>query len=415
MKISRNPAYKAIHTNKDKRYVIITGGRGSGKSFEVATSLVLQTYAARQRILFTRLTMTSAHLSIIPEFIEKLELLGVEHVFNINKTEIFNKETNSDIIFKGIKTSSGDQSANLKSISGVNTWVMDEAEELVDEETFDKIDFSIRVKDQKNTIYLILNPTTKEHWIWKRFFEGHCEYKEIDGCQIPISTHPQVLHLHTTYLDNLKNLNESFLENIKHLKKTNFPKYEQVVIGGWRAKPEGVVFERWKQGKFNEKLNYVWGMDFGYAIDPTSLVKCAVETFTDEAGINEQNILYMQEYCYKPNMTTDDILDLLARYVKKHELIVADCAEPRLIAEIRQNGYNIIPARKGKDSIMAGISKMQDYELIVSPASSNLMMELDNYAWDKDKGKPIDNYNHIIDAVRYAMEQLSQIATFYFK
>jgi len=213
----------------------------------------------------------------------------------------------------------------------------------------------------------------------------------------------------------LKNLNESFLENIKHLKKTNFPKYEQVVIGGWRAKPEGVVFERWKQGKFNEKLNYVWGMDFGYAIDPTSLVKCAVETFTDEAGVNEQNILYMQEYCYKPNMTTDDILDLLARYVKKHELIVADCAEPRLIAEIRQNGYNIIPARKGKDSIMAGISKMQDYELIVSPASSNLMMELDNYAWDKDKGKPIDNYNHIIDAVRYAMEQLSQIATFYFK
>ena len=81
MKISRNPAYKAIHTNKDKRYVIITGGRGSGKSFEVATSLVLQTYATRQRILFTRLTMTSAHLSIIPEFIEKLELLGVEHVF----------------------------------------------------------------------------------------------------------------------------------------------------------------------------------------------------------------------------------------------------------------------------------------------------------------------------------------------
>ena len=408
-KIQRNPAYKKIHTNKDKRYVIITGGRGSGKSFEIATSLVLQTYDRSQRILFTRLTMTSAHLSIIPEFIEKLELLGVDHVFNINKTEITNKQTGSDIIFKGIKTSSGDQSANLKSISGVNTWVMDEAEELMDEETFDKIDFSIRVKGQKNTIYLILNPTTKEHWIWKRFFEGHCKYIEIDGCQIPISTHPQVLHLHTTYLDNMNNLNESFLENVEMMKKTNFPKYEQVVIGGWRQKPEGVVFERWKQGKFNDKLNYVWGMDFGYAIDPTTLTKCAVETIEDE------NYLYMKEYCYKANMTTDDILALLERYVKKHELIVADSAEPRLIQEIRLSGYNIIPARKGKDSIMAGISKMQDYNLVVDPDSRNLMTEFDNYAWDKDKGKPIDNYNHSIDGIRYAMEQLSQVATFYFK
>jgi len=261
-KIRRNPAYKALHTNTDKRYVIITGGRGSGKSFEVSTGLVLQTYEEKQRVLFTRLTMTSAHLSIIPEFVEKLDLLDVEHVFNVNRAEITDKMTKSDIIFKGIKASSGDQSANLKSISGVNTWVMDEAEELMDEATFDKIDFSIRVKEQKNTIYLILNPTTKEHWIWKRFFENNHKFTEIDGCQIPISTHPQVLHLHTTYLDNIGNLNESFLENIAHMRKNNFPKYEQVVIGGWRQKPEGVVFDRWSQEKFNSRIPYVWVMDF---------------------------------------------------------------------------------------------------------------------------------------------------------
>ena len=411
-KIKRNPAYKAIHTNKDKRYVIITGGRGSGKSFEIATGLVLQTYEQKQRVLFTRLTMTSAHLSIIPEFVEKLDLLDVNHVFNVNRAEITNKMTGSDIIFKGIKASSGDQSANLKSISGVNTWVMDEAEELVDEATFDKIDFSIRVKDQKNTIYLILNPTTKEHWIWKRFFENTHKFIEIDGCQIPISTHPQVLHIHTTYLDNLENLNESFLENVEMMKKNNFPKYEQVVIGGWRQKPEGVVFERWRQDKFNDRIPHVWGMDFGYAVDPTTLIKCAVEIDDD----NEENKkLYMKEYCYKPQMSTDDILELLARYVKKQELIVADCAEPRLINEIRQNGWSIMPARKGKDSIMAGISKMQDYELIIDPSSTNLMTEFDNYAWDETKGKPIDMYNHGIDAIRYAMEQLAQTASFYFK
>lgn len=409
-KIKRNPAYKAIHTNLDKRYVIITGGRGSGKSFEVATSLVCQTYEEKQRVLFTRLTMTSAHLSIIPEFIEKLELLGVEKVFNVNKAEITNKLTNSDIIFKGIKTSSGDQSANLKSISGVNTWVMDEAEELNDEETFDKIDFSIRVKGQKNTIYLILNPTTKEHWIWKRFFEGNCKYVDIDGCQVPISTHPQVLHIHTTYLDNLDNLNESFLENVRAIKDSNFPKYEQIMIGGWRAKPEGVIFENWRQDKFNDRLPYVWGMDFGYAIDPTTLIKCAIKK-EDE----EDNKLYVKEYCYKSGMSTDDILNILSRFVKKHELIVADCAEPRLINEIRMSGYNIIPARKGKDSIMAGISKMQDYTICIDGDSSNLMTEFDNYAWDSDKNKPIDNYNHAIDSIRYAMEQLAQTSTFYFK
>ena len=408
-KIKRNPAYKAIHSNMDKRYVIVTGGRGSGKSFEISTGLVLQTYEEKQRVLFTRLTMTSAHLSIIPEFVEKLDLLGVEQVFNVNRTEITNKLTKSDIIFKGIKASSGDQSANLKSISGVNTWVMDEAEELMDEATFDKIDFSIRVKEQKNTIYLILNPATKEHWIWKRFFEGNYELRDIDGCQVPMSTHPQVLHIHTTYLDNIGNLSQSFLDNIAHMKATNFPKYEQVVIGGWRQKPEGVVFESWKAGEFNDRLPYVWGMDFGYAIDPTTLTKCAIETKDDE------NYLYMKEYCYKPAMSTDDILNLLARHVKKHELIVADCAEPRLINEIRQNGYMIIPARKGKDSIMAGISKMQDYNLIADVDSKNLMTELDNYAWEVDKGKPIDNYNHCIDGIRYAMEQLAQTASFYFK
>lgn len=408
-KIKRNPAYKAIHNNTNKRYVIVTGGRASGKSYELSISALLQTYQEKQRILFTRLTMTSAHLSIIPEFVEKLDLLGVEQVFNVNRAEITNKLTGSDIIFKGIKASSGDQTANLKSISGVNTWIMDEAEELTDEDTFDKIDFSIRTKGQKNTIYLILNPTTKEHWIWKRFFEGNYELRDIDGCQVPISTHPQVLHIHTSYLDNLQNLNESFLENVAHMKANNFPKYEQVVIGGWRQKPEGVVFESWKVGEFNDRLPYVWGMDFGYAIDPTTLTKCAIETKDDE------NYLYMKEYCYKPAMSTDDILALLARYVKKHELIVADCAEPRLINEIRQNGYSIIAARKGKDSIMAGISKMQDYNLVVDFDSRNLMTELDNYAWDEAKGKPIDNYNHCIDGIRYSMEQLAQTATFYFK
>jgi len=124
----------------------MTGGRGSGKSFAVNTFLVLLTYERGTKTLFTRYTMTSASMSIIPEFREKLELMGVEDQFEITKTEITNKITGSSIYFSGIKTASGDQTAKLKSIQGINTFVLDEAEELQDELSFDKIDYSIRSK-----------------------------------------------------------------------------------------------------------------------------------------------------------------------------------------------------------------------------------------------------------------------------
>ena len=104
-------------------------------------------------------------MSIIPEFIEKLELLNIFDDFYITKDEIKNKRSGSKIIFKGIKTSSGDQTANLKSLQGVTTFVLDEAEELTSEDTFDKIDLSVRQQGSHNRVILILNPTSKEHWI----------------------------------------------------------------------------------------------------------------------------------------------------------------------------------------------------------------------------------------------------------
>ena len=113
------------------------------------------------RILFTRFTMTSAHLSIIPEFLEKIGLLGFDEVFSINKAEVLNTSNQSDILFRGIRTSAGNQSASLKSLQGISTWVLDEAEELIDEDIFDTIDLSIREKDIQNRIILILNPVTK--------------------------------------------------------------------------------------------------------------------------------------------------------------------------------------------------------------------------------------------------------------
>ena len=172
MNIDINEKYQPLFDNENKnRYFVITGGRGSSKSFSVALKLLLLTYEKGHKVLFTRYTMISAHSSIIPEFIEKIELLGKEKDFRITKDEIINLTTGSLIMFKGIKTSSGNQTAALKSLNGVTTFVVDEAEELVDEVMFDKIDLSVRSKTHQNRCILILNPTTREHWIYKRFFE----------------------------------------------------------------------------------------------------------------------------------------------------------------------------------------------------------------------------------------------------
>src|SRR6478752_4765290 len=168
--ITLNKKYEVLFKN-DTRYFIITGGRGSSKSFGVGTFTNLLSFEQGHKILFTRQTMTSAHLSIIPEFQEKIDLMELNPYFETKKSEILNTVSKSEIIFKGIKTSSGDQTANLKSLQGVTTWILDEAEELTNETIFDKINLSIRQKGKQNRIILILNPATKEHWIYKKFFE----------------------------------------------------------------------------------------------------------------------------------------------------------------------------------------------------------------------------------------------------
>ena len=139
--IKLNDKYSPLFAN-DTRFFIITGGRGSAKSFAIGTFATALSFEVGHKILFTRKTMTSAHLSIIPEFQEKVDIMDVGDVFEINRNEIVNKSSKSEIIFKGLKTSSGDQTANLKSLQGVTTWILDEAEEEQDEENFDKINLS---------------------------------------------------------------------------------------------------------------------------------------------------------------------------------------------------------------------------------------------------------------------------------
>ena len=370
------------------RYFIVTGGRGSGKSFAINTLLTLLTYEQGHKILFTRYTLRAASISIIPEFIEKLELQKIEQDFHITKDEIINKQTGSKILFRGIKTSSGDQTANLKSLQGVTTWVLDEAEELTDESIFDKIDLSIRQKDKDNRVILILNPTTKENFIYQRFFEARGVK---DGSN---TTKEDTTYIHTTYLDNIENLSESYIKQIEQMKDRRPNRYKHTILGSWLDKAEGVIYTNWTLGEFKQVGKIVFGQDYGFSNDPSTLIKTSID--------KDNKIIYVQQCFYQTKLTTSEIAILNKKFAGDN-LIVGDSAEPRLINELSRDN-KVVPAIKGQGSITYGISLLQDYDLIIDPDSVELIKELNNYCrLEKKSQTPCDNWNHCLDALRYSI------------
>lgn len=389
--IDLNDKYIPLFKNKT-RYNVITGGRGSGKSFGINVFLLNLTYESGHKILFTRYTMSSANTSIIPEFVEKIDMMGVNAHFRITKDEITNMQTGSSIIFKGIRTSSGNQTAALKSLNGITTFVVDEAEELDDEGTFDKIDFSIRSLNKQNRVILILNPTTKEHWIYQRFFLGNIVDEGFNGSK------GDTTYIHTTYRDNKDNLSQSFLARILDMKAKRPDKYQHQILGGWLAKAEGTIIRNWKVGDYIQMEKTIYGQDFGFSEDPTTLVKISVDDFNSR--------VYVKEIYGKTGLSTSDIANM-NRAECGLDLIVCDSSEPRLIKELKKKGLNIQPAVKKSGSILSGIALMQDYEIIVDPRSKGVIKEFNNYVWHEKGVRPIDKFNHFCDAIRYALMRLT--------
>ncbi|WP_294618866.1 phage terminase large subunit [uncultured Bacteroides sp.] len=394
--------YHPLYEDKEKFIILITGGRGSGKSFNASTFIERLTFEMTEaekivhQIPYTRYTMVSAGMSIIPEMMEKIELDGTTKYFKTTKTDIVNKMTNSRIMFRGIKTSSGNQTAKLKSIQGITTFVCDEAEEWTSKDEFDKIMLSIRKKSIQNRIIIIMNPCDSNHFIYKKYIEKTHKLVEIDGVQVQISTHPNVLHIHTTYFDNLENLSPEFLKEIEDMKANNPEKYAHVVIGRWADVAEGAVFKRIgivKEFPTNAK-KVALGLDFGFTHDPSAIVKCGIV----------DNDLYLDKLCYKTDMVSSDLI----KELRKESLFVyADCATPRLIQEIANGGIIIYPVQKGDGSIVAGIDKIKDFDnIFVTERSYNLIHEGRNYVWAKDKdgnyiNEPEDHDNHCWDAIQY--------------
>lgn len=389
--------YLPMYEDTDHFIYLITGGRGSGKSFNVGTFLERLTFEEGHTILDCRYTMTAASISVIPEFVEKVELDGTEEFFDITKTDIVNRVSGSRLLFRGIKTSSGNQTAKLKSIQGISTFVCDEAEEWTRENDFDKMVLSIRQKDVQNRVIIVMNPTDSSHFIYRKYIEKTHKTVEFDGVPVQISTHPNVLHIHTTYLDNLENLSDQFIQEVEQMKRENPEKYAHVVMGRWVDVAEGAIFKNISVVKeFPADCEKVaLGQDFGYTNDQTAIVKCGVKG----------NELYIDELCYKTYMLTKDIIEELKKH--KQYKVMSESADPRLITEIHNAGILIYPVDKSGNSIIAGIEKMREYKIHVTERSYNVLQEFRNYVWDKDKdGKPINRpadgqQDHCMDAIRY--------------
>ena len=386
--IELNPKYKPL-LDSPSRYFVVTGGRGSGKSYSVNLMALLLTFEPNQNILFTRYTMTSAYTSIIPEFRDKIEQLELEEYFDINRTEITNRLTGNIIYFKGLKTGSGNQTAALKSLSNITTWICDEAEEIPDNELFTKIDYSIRSKETQNRVIMVLNPATKEHWIYQRFFQ---EAGVNGGAN---ETKDNTTYIHTTYLDNIENLGESFLASMDVMKERRPSEYNHTILGGWREKAEGVIFTDWSIGQYVSQGLDVFGADFGFSTDPSTLLSTSI----DKANKR----IYVKEYLNKPNMNTSQLGVVFSQSAGR-STIVGDSAEPRLISELKRY-CNIVPTIKGQGSVNYGIALLQDYHLVIDPSSTNIIKELNNYQWsDKKSETPLQNgFDHQLDTLRYAV------------
>lgn len=221
------------------RYLLLEGGRGSAKSWHAALALLNLTYEDGHVILYTRWTMVSAEISIIPEFKEKIALLGREEDFEIGATDIVNRHTGSRILFRGIKTSQGNQTASLKSIHGVTVWVLDEAEEMPDEATFDKIDLSLRTRLRPNRVWIIQNPPDEQHWIRKRWHRA----PELVSPDAPVCAagirgcvhREDTEYLHVSWEANRANLEPKWIETAERMRLEHPSRYAHV-FGGHYAK-----------------------------------------------------------------------------------------------------------------------------------------------------------------------------------
>lgn len=383
------------------RYRVCKGSRGSKKSKTTALNLIVRTmqYPDANTLVIRKVFRTLKD-SCFTELKWAINRLGVDEFWEAKESplELTYKPTGQKIYFRGL-----DDPLKITSIAvekGYLCWLwIEEAYEILNEQDFDMLDESIRGAIPEETglfkqITLIFNPWNERHWIKRRFFDVKSD---------------DILAMTTNYMCN-EWLDDTDRRVFEEMKIRNPRRYRVAGLGEWGV-VEGLVYENWQEQYFDvgeilkiKGIQSAFGLDFGYTQDPTAL-------FCGLVDKNERKI-YVFDELYEKALTNRMIYEHIKSMGYSKERIKADAAEPKSIDELREFGlYHVRAARKGKDSINNGIQYIQDYEIIVHPKCVNFLTEISNYIWEEDKfgkkiNRPIDDFNHLMDAMRYALEDI---------
>ena len=391
--------YNRFHHSRNF-YRVVKGGRGSKKSKSTALDYIYKMlkYPWANLLVVRRFSNTNKQ-STYTDLKWAANRLKVSHLFKFNESlpEITVKATGQKILFRGL-----DDPLKITSITvdnGLLAWLwLEEAYQVENKDKFDTLVESIRGSvDDKNffkQITVTFNPWSERHWLKSAFFDEETRFNDVFADT-------------TTYRDN-EWLDQQDIDRYEDLWRTN-PRRAAVVANGDWGVAEGLVFENYTIKDFNIMATIkrvgetTAGLDFGFTHDATTFPRLAVDLDNKELWIYAEH--------YEHAMTTDDIYNMIVDADMKNALITADSAEQRLIAELRAKGISrITPSVKGAGSINAGIDFMKQFKIYIHPSCVKTIEEFDTYIYKQDKdgkwlNEPIDANNHIIDAIRYALER----------
>ena len=376
------------------RYRVVKGSRASKKSKTTALWFIwnMMKYPEANTLVI-RKTFRTLKDSCFKELKWAVKRLKVEHLwdFTLSPLEATYKPTGQKIYFRGL-----DDPLKVTSIAvevGCLCWMwIEEAYEIMKEDDFNILDESIRGKTPPGLfkqITITFNPWNERHWLKKRFFDNPDE---------------ETLAITTNYKCN-EWLDEADLKVFETMMKNNPRRYAVAGLGGWGI-VDGLVYENWREEAFSiddiKNCESAFGLDFGYTNDPSAF-------FCGFIDVQEKK-LYVWDEIYQKGMSNKRIYDAITDAGYNKERITGDSAEPKSIDELKGYGLRIKGAEKGKDSIKNGIQWIQDLEIIIHPRCVNFLTEISNYTWDKDRfgtklNVPIDDFNHLMDAMRYALEK----------
>ncbi len=383
--------------NCKKRYRVLKGGKGSKKSSVTALNFIYRLMKYKNtNLLVVRAVMNTHKNSTFAVLSWAQKRLNVERFWHnsVSNMEMTYLPTGQKIIFRGADDVL--KLAGLTVDTGTINFVwIEEAFEIAREEDFDKLDLTVpRGKTDKGIFKqttLTFNPWSSEHWLKKRFFDTK-------------SSNAQVFS--TNYLCN-EFLDATDRLVFERMKETNARKYAVAGLGEWGV-AEGLVFENWsvehKEIKKSDNLCAYFGLDYGYVNDPTAFIAFYVDR-------KNMSIHIFDEF-YKKRMLNSDIAEEIKKKGYGKERIRADSSEPKSNEDLRRMGITrITPAVKGPDSILGGIARISEYKITVEPHCKNTIAELSSYCYSQrknDKGQrlPEDSNNHLIDALRYAFEDV---------